>query len=335
MDSDNDQTKAKAKTKPKKILQIHSTKEFPSLSANPNNPVTKKPAIVPNWGSLFASQAPNPPPRIHHPSLPPLPVTPKKEMSSPKSNPINSVEEKDSILLSPATAGCVSILSNDTGETAIERDETSTPWGSPIADKEGDIVVKNEELDTKATAIFPDFITMDKTTPSQNEPLRPFDFPATQMETGTDLYNASPIMEKANTEEVEALCEAERHDTPSYISGPLDLRWVVENDPHRAMHAIKGMMRNILALEKGFGASQERLDFLMYEYQKHLRIINTLSENARLASLPFEKKEVRIRDARMAGENTRAIAAQQAEIQKSATKFNPDAVSFDLMKFAK
>ncbi|KAI9645053.1 hypothetical protein NHQ30_007092 [Ciborinia camelliae] len=358
MESDND---LHPKAKSTKKLQINNTKEFPALSSAPNLP-TQKPLATPNWGSLFASQVPKTP---RHPTIPPPPITPTKGMTSAENNPI---EEKESVLLSPTSAKCMSIGSNETTETAVEGDEVNTPWDSPTGKKEADIsVAKDEDVDNDATIIFPDFNSIDTSNHKQKELLPSFKFPATKMEqeqepepepesepeselepepepepeSEVDLYNASPPKSAKGKEvEVEELCEAERHDTPSYIRGGLPLRQVVENDPHRVIHAIKHMMHGIVYLRRQLGAKPDELEFLQDNHLGVLKQIDILSENDRLAKSALEKKQAAIKEAKLAMEKERAIAVKEAECLKSeclksATKFNPGAVSFDHLVSAK
>ncbi|KAJ8060947.1 hypothetical protein OCU04_010026 [Sclerotinia nivalis] len=307
------------------MLQIDNTEEFPALSSNPK-PSAPKTVTTPNWRSLFTSKVPKLPHPIHHPSLPPLPplpVTPQKEMSPPRSN---SIGEKEHVLISPTNAECTSIMSD---ETAAEVEEANTPWNSPTENKDHDIsVVKDEDSGSEATAEFPDFITIETTNPPQKELLPPFKFPVATTMPKIDHYNASPKLAKAKNMEVEELCEAERHDTPSYIEGALPLLDVVMNDPHRVIHAIKHMMQSIVFMKRALGAPQDELDRLMNAHSSELARIDNLCEKERLARLPIEIKKAAIKGARLVTENEHAIAFKEMEHPKSATRFNPDAKPF-------
>ncbi|KAF7854171.1 hypothetical protein EAF04_010468 [Stromatinia cepivora] len=310
------------KKKSTKMLQIDNTEEFPALSSSPK-PSAQKTVTTPNWGSLFTSQVPKPPRRIHHPSLPPLPVTPQKEMSSPGSH---SIGEKEHVLLSPTTAECTSIMSD---ETAAEVEEANTPWNSPTENKDRDIsIIKDEDFESEATTEFPDFIAIETTNPPQKELLPPFKFPVATTKPKIDHYNASPKLAKAKNMEVEELCEAERHDTPSYIEGALPLWDVVINDPHRVIHAIKHMMQGIVSMKRALGAPQYELDHLMNIHSRVLAQTDDLCEKERLARLPIEIKNAAIKGARLVTENELAIAVEDMELPKSAIRFNPDAKPF-------
>ncbi|RAL63728.1 hypothetical protein DID88_003375 [Monilinia fructigena] len=216
MEPENDHPKMK----PIKTLEIDNTNEFPELSSSPNPPMQKT-VIASNWGSLFASKVPKEPRPIHHSSLPPLSIPPKKEAIHGS----HLIEEKEDQLISPTTAEYLSISA-----------------------------AKDENTDSDTTIIFPDFIATDTDTdtpePPQKEPLPPFKFPVTEVEPEVGIYNASPKLTKAKNMDVEELSEAERHDTPSYIRGGLPLCQVVENDPDRVIHAIRHMMNGIVQMRR-------------------------------------------------------------------------------------
>ncbi|ESZ91180.1 hypothetical protein SBOR_8431 [Sclerotinia borealis F-4128] len=324
MDSDADPPKLEAV----KMLQIDNNQEFPALSPS-FKPSTQKPLAAPSWGSLFASQISKTPRRIHHPLLSPLPVTPTKEASSHKTTPMR---EKENILPSPTAAECMSILSKETAETAVEEEEAqseSMPWDYSTVNTDSDnSVSKDENVDSEAIIVFPSFTAVNTPDPPQQEVLPLFKFPATVIEPEVNLYNDSPKLTKAKKVEIEELCEAERHDTPSYIRGGLPLRQVVANDPHRVIHAIKHMMHGIVYMRRALGAKQEEIDFLIDNHQNALNEIDILSENARLARLAIEKKQAAIKEARLAMEKKRAVATKAMECSKTATKFNPDAKPF-------
>ncbi|QSZ28942.1 hypothetical protein DSL72_003449 [Monilinia vaccinii-corymbosi] len=320
MEREDDHPKAKLIT-----LQIDNVNEFPALSSIPSPP-TQKPVIASTWSSLFASQVPKAPRPVHHPSISPLSITPTTEISLDS----NSTEENENMLISPSAAECMSILSYETTETAVERDEANTPWDSPTAEKDLNIsVAKDENIDSDATIIFPGFIATDIDTPEppQKELLPPFEFPAMRVEAEMGLYNTSPKLTKAEKMEVEELSEAERHDTPSYIRGGLPLRQVVENDPDRVLHAIRHMMNGIVQMRRQLGAPPDEIKFLIKNHQRALNQIDFLSENERVARLAVERREAANREARLATEKKRAIYAREVESSKS-TKFNPSAKSF-------
>ncbi|KAB8291366.1 hypothetical protein EYC80_010046 [Monilinia laxa] len=328
MEPENDHLKMK----PIKILEIDNTNEFPELSSSPNPP-TQKPVIASNWGSLFASKVPKEPRLFHHSSLPPLSITPTKEMIHGS----RLIEEKEDPLISPTTAECMSILSCETTETAVERDEVDTPWGSPTAKNYLNIsAAKDENTDCDTTIIFPDFIATDTDTdtpePPQRELLPPFKFPATEVKPEVDIYNASPKLTKAKKMEVEELSEAERHDTPSYIRGGLPLRQVVENDPDRVIHAIRHMMNGIVQMRRQLGAAPEEIKFLINNHQRALNEIDFLTENERIARLAVERREAANKEARLVMEKERSTYAKDLENSKS-TKFNPSAKPFSPSNF--
>ncbi|APA14553.1 predicted protein [Sclerotinia sclerotiorum 1980 UF-70] len=321
------------KTNSTEMLRIDNTEEFPALSPNPKPP-GKKTVTTSNWGSLFPSKVPKPLHSIRHsslphsPSLPPLPtlpVTPRKEMSSPR---IHSIGEKEDVLLSPTNAECTSIMSD---ETAADVEEANTPWNSPTENKNNDIsVAKDEDFESEATAEFPNFITIETTNPPQKELLPPFEFPDTTTMLKIDHYNAPPKLGRAKGMEVEELCEAERHETPSYIEGALPLLDVVTNDPHRVIHAIKHMMQGIVFMKSALGAPQDELDRLMNVHSSELDLIDDLFEKERLARLSIGIKKAAIEGAQLVTKNEHAIAFKEMEHSKSATRFNPDAVSLDV-----
>ncbi|TGO54901.1 hypothetical protein BCON_0100g00210 [Botryotinia convoluta] len=329
MDSDNEP--AEESLSSISLLQLNNTEEFPALSSNPELSTQKPIATPPNWGSLFALQVSKTSQRINHSTLPPLPVTPTKEMKSPKGD---SVSEKENLLLSPSTAECMSILSTETGETAVDGEDANTPWDSPTQNGEDNTTMsKDVEFDNESTVLFPNFIATETSSPSQKEVLPPFQFPAVAAESGSDNYSASPKPMKTKNMEVEELCEAERHDTPSYIKGGLPLWDVVVNDPHRVIHAIKHMMHGIVVMNKAKGAPPHEIQDIVNSHLSTLRQIEILTERERLARLAFEMKQAADREARLTFEKERATTFKEMEPLKSATKFNPDAKPFAPSKF--
>ena len=331
MDPDNGPTEEESLPSTK-LLQLNDIKEFPALSSNPKFSTQNPIAATPNWGSLFASQVPQPSCGINHSTLPSLPVTPTKEMSSPKGD---SVSEKENLVLSPNTTACMSILSTETGDTAVEGEDANTLWDSPTQNGEDDTtMLKDGEFDNGPTVLFPDFGATETSSPSQKELLPPFQFPAVAAESKGDIYSASPEPTKTKNMEVEELCEAERHDTPSYIKGGLPLWDVVVNDPHRVIHAIKHMMHGIVVMQRAKGAPPAEIEEIVNSHLSTLRQIEILTEKERLARSALEMKQAADRGARLAFEKERAITVKGMEPLKSATKFNPAAVSFDLLESA-
>ncbi|KAM0318077.1 hypothetical protein ACHAO8_002055 [Botrytis cinerea] len=330
MDPDNGPTEEESLPSTK-LLQLNDIKEFPALSSNPKLSTQNPIATTPNWGSLFASQVPQPSCGINHSTLPSLPVTPTKEMSSPKGD---SVSEKENLVLSPNTTACMSILSTETGDTAVEGEDANTLWDSPTQNGEDDTtMLKDGEFDNGPTVLFPDFGATETSSPSQKELLPPFQFPAVAAESKGDIYSASPEPTKTKNMEVEELCEAERHDTPSYIKGGLPLWDVVVNDPHRVIHAIKHMMHGIVVMQKAKGAPPAEIEEIVNSHLSTLRQIEILTEKERLARSALEMKQAADRGARLAFEKERAITAKGMEPLKSATKFNPDAKPFAPSRF--
>ncbi|CAD6446768.1 fc74d115-2bc4-4e71-923f-3180ed392a2f [Sclerotinia trifoliorum] len=319
-----------------KILRIDNAEEFPALSSN-SKPSGEKTVTTSNWGSLFPSKVPKPPYSIHHPSpshhrslppLPTLPVTPQKEMSSPRSH---SIGKREHVLLSPTNAECTSIMSD---ETMTEVEEANTPWNSPTENNDNNIsVVKDGDLGGGATAEFPDSIAIETTNPPQKELLPPFKFPDSTAMLKIDHYNSSPKLAKVKNMEFEELCEAERHDTPSYIEGGLPLLDVVMNDPHRVIHAIKHMMQGIIFMKRALGAPRDELEHLMNAHSSTLDRIDDLREKERLARLSIERKKSEIKMAQLVTENEHIIAFKEMEHPKSATRFNPDAKPFSPSRF--
>ncbi|TGO25157.1 hypothetical protein BPAE_0086g00220 [Botrytis paeoniae] len=312
-------------------LQLNNSEEFPALSSNPKLSTQKPIATPPNWGSLFAVQVSKTSQPTNHSTLPSLSVTLTKEMKSPKDD---SIGEKETLLLSPSTAECMSILSTETGETAVEGEDVDTPWDSPTQNGEDDTTMsKDGEFDNESSVLFPNFIATEISSPSQKEVLPPFQFPAEAAESESDIYSASPELMKIKNIEVEELCEAERHDTPSYIKGGLPLWDVVVNDPHRVIHAIKHMMHGIVVMNKTKGAPPHEIQDIVNSHLSTLRQIEILTERERLARSAFEMKQAADREARLALEKKRAVTVKEMEPPKSATKFNPDAKPFDPSKF--
>ncbi|KAF7936198.1 uncharacterized protein EAE98_002417 [Botrytis deweyae] len=326
MDPDNEPAPAEESLSSINLLQLNNTEEFPALSSNPKLSTQKPIATPPNWGSLFALQVSKTSQRTNHSTLPPLPVTPTKEMRSPKGD---SVGEKENLLLSPSTAECMSILSTETGETAVEGEDANTPWDSPTQNGEDDTtMLKDGEFDNESTVLFPNFIATETSSPPQKEVLPPFQFPAVAVGSESDIYSASPEPMKAKNIEVEELCEAERHDTPSYIRGGLPLWDVVVNDPHRVIHAIKHMMHGIVVMSKAKGAPPQEIKEIVDSHLSTLRQIEILTEKERVARLACEMRQTADRGAQLAPENKCSVTAKEMEPLKSATKFNPDAKPF-------
>ncbi|KAF7912663.1 uncharacterized protein EAF01_001684 [Botrytis porri] len=312
------------------LLQLNNTEEFPALSSNPKLSTQNSFATPPNWGSLFASQVSKRSQPINQSTLPPLPVTPTKEMTSPKDD---SVDEKEIQVLSPNTAECMSVLSTETSETAVEAEDANTPWDSPTQNGEDDTpAMKEEEFENETAVPFPDFVATKTSSPSQRE-VPPFQFPAVAGKSESDIYSASPEPMKTKNTEVEELCEAERHDTPSYIRGGLPLWDVVVNDPHRVIHAIKHMMHGIVVMSKATGAPPQEIKTIMDSHLSTLRQIEILTERERVAKLALEMRQAADRGAQMALEKERAITVKEMEPSKPATKFNPGAKPFAPSKF--
>ncbi|TGO19424.1 hypothetical protein BTUL_0004g00600 [Botrytis tulipae] len=324
MDSDNEPTEESLSSI--NLLQLNNTEEFPALSSNPKLSAQKPIATPPNWGSLFALQVSKTSQRINQSTLPPLPVTPTKEMKSPKGD---SVAEKETLLSSPSTAECMSILSTETAETALEGENANTPWDSPTQNGEDDTTMsKDEEFDNESTVLFPNFIATETSSPPQKEVLPPFQFPAVAADTECEIYSASPEPMKTKNMEVEELCEAERHDTPSYIRGGLPLWDVVVNDPHRVIHAIKHMMHGIVVMSKAKGAPPQEIKDIVDSHLSTLRQIEILTERERVTRLACEMRQAADRRAQLALEKKHSVTVKETEPLKSATKFNPDAKSF-------
>lgn len=331
MDSDNEPTEEGLSSI--NLLQLNNTEEFPALSSNPKLSTQKPIATPPNWGSLFALQVSKNSQRTNHSTLPPLPVTPTKEMKSPKGD---SVGEKEALLSSPSTAECMSILSTETAETAVEGEDANTPWDSPTRNGEDDTTMsKDEEFENESTVIFPNFIASEISSPPQKEVLPPFQFPAAAADSESDIYSTSPEPMETKIMEVEELCEAERHDTPSYIRGGLPLWDVVVNDPHRVIHAIKHMMHGIVVMSKANGAPPQEIKEIVDSHLSALRQIEILTERERVARLACETRQAADRGAQLALEKKHSVTVKETEPLKSATKFNPDAVSFDLLNLPK
>lgn len=344
-----------SEVKSTKILQIDSTNEFPSLFKNPNLPTQKH---VIDWASLFAPPVPKTPLSIQSPPLPSIsqvPKTPHRIQTPPlplsiaitkEVSPNKPASEKDNLLVSPTTVGGMSIMSFETTETAVERDATNTPWGSPTAKKDEDAsVAKAEDVGNDSITASPEFMTADAPGSSQKELLPPFEFPAvnanTNAEPEVDLYNASPKLSNSKGKQVEVesqaetdtgeLSEAERHDTPSYIPGGLPLWQVVQNDPHRVLHAIKKMMNGIVIMKEQLRAPPEEIEALKASHRDGLRTLEILTERERAARLVVERIEAVERQARLEMEEKCATSAREMERSKLSTKFNPSAVSFDIV----
>ncbi|KAF7951670.1 hypothetical protein EAE96_006969 [Botrytis aclada] len=329
MDSDNEP--AEECLPSKNLLQLNNTEEFPALSSNPKLSTQKPITTPPNWGSLFALQVSKTSQGINHSTLPPLPVTPTKEMKSPN---VDSLGEKETLLLSPSTAECMSVRSTETGETAVEGEDANTPWDSPTQNGAADTTTsKDGEFDDESTVLFPNFVATETSSPPQKEVLPPFQSLAVPAESESAIYSASPEPIKTEIMEVEELSEAERHDTPSYIKGGLPLWDVVVNDPHRVIHAIKHMMHGIVVMNKAKGTSPQEIKEIVDTHLSTLRQIEILTEKERLARLAFETKQAADREARFAFEKEHTVTVKEMEPLKSATRFNPDAKPFAPSKF--
>lgn len=300
-------------------IRLNCLEEFPALStsATPLRRCVTEPA---HWKSLFPSKSS--PQTIFSTAQ-----TPSAECSSPlrnadeaKASPADehsslawsptecipssqhaevpqAYAEKDCPLASPTRAEHMSIKSADTTET---RGTTGgeTPWDSSTLEamKESISSVHGDEATIGLPA--PDGLT------KQGELLPAFDFSEVRPCTPPNQLISNIISSPEG---------GNHHDTPSFIQGPIKLRQVISADPHRIIHAIKHMMRNVAELEK-----MAKVPAIEVEQRQ--------KERAKMMA-DTERYLEEVRKAKVITETRRAETASTMENERNSMKFNPSAVS--------
>jgi hypothetical protein len=205
--------------------------------------------------------------------------------------------ENDSLLASPTRAECMSTMSVDTAETGGTM-EDEAPWDYPTqgAMKES---ISSADEDEAIIGLPPLDI------PTRQDKLLP----------ACDFSEARPCTPPNQLmSNITSSPEGENHhETPSFIQGPLQLRQVIAADPHRIIHAIKHMMRNVEVLEKVTKVPRNEVEERQRERVKMLADTERYLEE--------------VQRAKFIAETRRAETASSMEDERNAMKFNPSAVS--------
>ncbi|KAM3085961.1 hypothetical protein ACMFMG_003012 [Clarireedia jacksonii] len=235
----------------------------------------------------------------------------EEEYSSPAVSPMEYNEssqqvecqqvsrEQDNALESPTGAGSMSTMSVDTTETRGTMDG-ETQWDSPTI---GTMMESISSIDENEAPLR---LTPVEIPTRQHKFSSAFEIPGLRPCTPPNPLTFNTISSPDGEN---------HHNTPSFIQGPIQLRQVIATDPHRIIHAIKQMMRNIIALEK------MTMVFPRHEVEKRQR--------ARMKMLAdIERYLEEFQNAKLRAETGRAEAASSVEKDKYATKFNPSAVNY-------
>lgn len=302
------------------VIHINDLEEFPALSRGSPS-LRRSITESTRWNCLFPSKRPQQT-MFPTPPIPPtelssplqilnetktscaqecLPLAPSstecipssQQAEFPQANP-----EKDNLLASPTQAECMSIMSVDTAETRGTAADSGTPWDSPIM---GTVKESISSVDEDEAIIGSSPLEC----PNRQDRLLPaFEFQGKRPSTPPNRLISNLISSSDGDD---------HHNTPSFIQGPIPLKQLIDTDPHRIIHAIKQMMRNIIVLEKMVNCPGHEVEQRQRERMKMLADIERYLEEVETAKLITE--------------TGRAEAVSTTERGRMNTKFNPSAVS--------